>query len=369
MLTKNDALTAEEARHLFNYDPATGALTWRNPTQRAVAVGDVPGSVSKKGYRAISIYNRIFLAHRIVWLIVHGELPVANIVAKNGDFCDLRIENLTTETFADTARKASRKTNASGGRGVHYEAHTKKWRAEITRNYERIQLGRFDTREDAQAAYDAARRRDVGPVSPELRAKRAAASAQQGRMRYLWDRTQKENDGLTGWSSYVEFSRSLGHDVPRYSRVVKIDNAQMIGPDNFRVEPIPTANRQVRDGAQTYFRDRAQTSRERYRGHELRKNFGIEYEDYARMLLEQNGVCAICNKPETAVKYGRIMMLAVDHDHTTGAIRGLLCRNCNSGIGQFMERPDLLRSAADYVRKHAGGVDAASNVVPLKKER
>jgi hypothetical protein len=56
----------------------------------------------------------------------------------------------------------------------------------------------------------------------------------------------------------------------------------------------------------------------------LKANFGITIEDYDRMLAAQNGVCYLCGKP-----CGTGNFLAVDHDHTTGAIRGLLCLRCN----------------------------------------
>lgn len=65
----------------------------------------------------------------------------------------------------------------------------------------------------------------------------------------------------------------------------------------------------------------------------------------------QRGLCAICREPETAVHAvtGAPKDLAADHDHATGRVRGLLCQRCNTGIGLFRDRPDLLRSAIDYL--------------------
>lgn len=67
----------------------------------------------------------------------------------------------------------------------------------------------------------------------------------------------------------------------------------------------------------------------------LFKNFGITKEKYQELLKRQNYVCALCKQPETAgdPKYNTIRSLAVDHDHETGEIRGLLCSNCNLSIG------------------------------------
>ena len=61
------------------------------------------------------------------------------------------------------------------------------------------------------------------------------------------------------------------------------------------------------------------------------------------MLAEQNGLCAIC---QTAAA------VHVDHDHESGAVRSLLCFNCNGGLGQFRDDPVVLRAAADYVEQH-----------------
>ena len=84
--------------------------------------------------------------------------------------------------------------------------------------------------------------------------------------------------------------------------------------------------------------------------HSLRTKYGLSMKDYEEMLAAQNGTCMICEKPETAKdSYGGIKMLAVDHEHSTGQIRGLLCSNCNRGLGFFQDDPDLLELAANYL--------------------
>lgn len=64
------------------------------------------------------------------------------------------------------------------------------------------------------------------------------------------------------------------------------------------------------------------------------------------MLAAQGGKCAICGGTNPGGH-----RLAVDHDHTTGAVRGLLCHACNAGIGKLRDDPALLRVAADYLDK------------------
>lgn len=84
----------------------------------------------------------------------------------------------------------------------------------------------------------------------------------------------------------------------------------------------------------------------------LRQKYNISLEDYDRMLDEHGGVCAICGNPERSVRAGKPVPLAVDHDHATGAVRGLLCHGCNTGIGHLRDDTGLLRSAIEYLERH-----------------
>ena len=70
------------------------------------------------------------------------------------------------------------------------------------------------------------------------------------------------------------------------------------------------------------------------------------------MFENQNGLCAICNQPETKKLKGNVVALHVDHDHKTGKIRGLLCFTCNIGLGLFQDNKTLLFSALEYVERH-----------------
>ena len=79
------------------------------------------------------------------------------------------------------------------------------------------------------------------------------------------------------------------------------------------------------------------------RTHHLKRRYGITAADADAMLSEQDGLCAIFRQAPAA---------HVDHDHKTGAVRALLCFNCNGGLGQFKDDPAVLRAAADYVEEH-----------------
>lgn len=75
--------------------------------------------------------------------------------------------------------------------------------------------------------------------------------------------------------------------------------------------------------------------------------------DYESMHSAQGGRCAICNKPERRrSKLGNTRRLAIDHCHKTGRVRSLLCANCNTGLGLFLDDPDLLTKAAEYLKSH-----------------
>jgi hypothetical protein len=87
---------------------------------------------------------------------------------------------------------------------------------------------------------------------------------------------------------------------------------------------------------------------------QLKKTFGLSVEQFNAMLTKQNGVCAICEKPERAKSNARVEIrrLAVDHCHTTGKVRALLCSACNTALGGFKDDPELLRKAAAYIESH-----------------
>ena len=72
--------------------------------------------------------------------------------------------------------------------------------------------------------------------------------------------------------------------------------------------------------------------------------------DYDKMLAAQNNVCAICKNPETrgGRTKGTVTRMGVDHCHTTGDVRGLLCHACNSSLGKFKDNIDHLQAAIDY---------------------
>lgn len=102
-----------------------------------------------------------------------------------------------------------------------------------------------------------------------------------------------------------------------------------------------------RENVKRWQRENRDKTKEMLRRSRLRVKYGIEPEDYDRMLAEQGFACAICHKPETQSKDGRFH---VDHCHSTDVVRGLLCDRCNVGLGSFGDDPDALVRAAEYLR-------------------
>ncbi len=92
----------------------------------------------------------------------------------------------------------------------------------------------------------------------------------------------------------------------------------------------------------------------------------------AKLHAEQDGCCAICG---SGVELGERSSGTgvVDHDHESGLIRALLCKDCNTGIGHLKDNPDILRAAADYIEKQAARTDDrlsfATYVMPTKAVR
>jgi hypothetical protein len=78
----------------------------------------------------------------------------------------------------------------------------------------------------------------------------------------------------------------------------------------------------------------------------LKRKFGITLEVYNKILKEQKGVCAVCGRKE------KNKSLAVDHDHKTGKIRGLLCGRCNPALGFLQESPKLIKKILEYINKY-----------------
>jgi hypothetical protein len=89
------------------------------------------------------------------------------------------------------------------------------------------------------------------------------------------------------------------------------------------------------------------------RKHHLKRRYNITPQEYETKLASQDYKCAICGKDASDNKRGgKLDPLHIDHCHKTKQIRGLLCHQCNSGLGQFKDNISHIQKAIDYLRKH-----------------
>lgn len=98
-----------------------------------------------------------------------------------------------------------------------------------------------------------------------------------------------------------------------------------------------------------YYKDNIQSDsyKNKKRNESYIRKYGITLETYNELFNKQKGCCAICNKHQSELK----KVLVVDHCHTTGNVRELLCSECNIGIGLLKDSPSTLNAAYEYLMK------------------
>lgn len=149
-------VNAENVREIFNYDPDTGEMRWRNSRDGAI-VGWVD-----RGRRKVNFQGAIYQIHRLAWLYVHGEWPALMIDHINGDPSDNRIANLRVCTNQENMQNISKPYGrTSRFKGVS-KVFVSKWRADIRANGKNVLIGQFHNEEDAARAYDEMAEKEFG---------------------------------------------------------------------------------------------------------------------------------------------------------------------------------------------------------------
>lgn len=143
-------LTADRLRQLTHYDPETGVFT-RLTKWGSKDIGDIPGSLSPQGYWYIGVNSKVYPAHRLAWLYVHGEWPQGDIDHIDRDRLNNRIANLREATRSTNLHNSPNRGAASGHKGV-YRTQEGNWQARIRVNDHVHHLGTFKNLEDAVAA-------------------------------------------------------------------------------------------------------------------------------------------------------------------------------------------------------------------------
>lgn len=152
-------ITAEELRAALTYCPVTGAFAWKAKPSKQIAAGADAGHLQKDtGYIVIKLRGRLYRAHRLAWLYVHGAWPNYVIDHINGTKHDNRIANLRDTTRTGNAQNQQRAHSGSqsGVLGVYLNGD--KFVARIRTEGRLLRLGEFNSAEAAHSAYVAAKR-------------------------------------------------------------------------------------------------------------------------------------------------------------------------------------------------------------------
>lgn len=154
-------ITADQAASVLRYSPATGQFTWTRDRRGGMKAGSAAGTITRSGYVQIHCMGKLYFAHRLAWLFVYGIWPYGVVDHIDGDGTNNRIDNLRDVSRAvnqQNQRRAHRSNKSSGLMGAHFDARTRRWMAKISHENRTVNLGRYDTAEDAHAAYLKAKR-------------------------------------------------------------------------------------------------------------------------------------------------------------------------------------------------------------------
>jgi hypothetical protein len=362
-VTKVYKLSHDMLIELLAYDPATGVFTWKVSRSNRVKPGSRAGVLHHaSGGRYISIDNEKFMAHRLAFFYVNKRWPNTDVRPDDGNYDNCAIDNLKEVSRVELAHQRNTiSTNTSGYPGVS-RSKRDKWQSKITWNYKQINLGAsFETAEDAAEMYREAEQR-LKAATPETLATTLDELRLWRRQLTAWRNLQR-SDVITGWTSFEEFCRDVTEAPEARYAMAPIDATRPIGPSNFKWSLPIGSEMRVSDGRVAYNRVNREANRDFHRDRDFRKKYGIDFAEYQRLLVDQKGVCAICEKPETKLQNSVIRMLSVDHNHSTGAVRGLLCANCNMALGYACDNPEILIKAIAYLRKHSGEKPFAPAVI------
>lgn len=147
-----DEITVADVLDRYHYNPDTGVFLHARSSPRA-RIGTVAGCVNSSGYVMLSFDGLLCLAHRVAWLVMHGKWPDDQLDHVDGDRTNNRISNLRECTYAENHQnRGMHSNNTSGVQGVCLFKPTGKWAAYICVNGKRINLGLFNSIEEAAAA-------------------------------------------------------------------------------------------------------------------------------------------------------------------------------------------------------------------------
>lgn len=359
MARRESTLTQMRMLELFDYDTTTGDLVWKGSYSNRIKNGDIAGCVAGNGRKYAGVDGMHYMVHRLVWLHQKGAWPRYNLAPVDGDYLNTRIENLVEQTPSQTVKKVElRSNNKTGIKGVTWDESKKEYAVYAYVDGKSL----FHSRHKSLEAATEASKEALQGIVPTAEERKARHDRMIERRR-LWARMVKWCKGLHRWESVEQFLGDVGDPPHQDSRLIQVDFQKALGPGNFMWTEFGVDHR-TKEAKQAA--KKRLENRDKYRHGHLMRKFGISNERYIAMLLEQKGVCAICGNPETEIdeESGRVAELQVDHNHTTKAVRSLLCLGCNTGIGNMKEDVERMKSAIRYLNRW-NGIEQPDNVVPL----
>lgn len=145
--------TQARLKQVVHYDPLVG-LFMRKQARAQAPLGSFSQSIDSKGYRRIRIDSQRVLEHRLAWFYMTGEWPPEEIDHINGVRTDNAFSNLRLADRKQNKRNTKTyKNNKSGFKGVSWSASSKRWKSRFFKDGKEVNLGLYDTPEEAHAAY------------------------------------------------------------------------------------------------------------------------------------------------------------------------------------------------------------------------
>lgn len=311
--------TKARLQELFNYDSATGNFIRKIRTSKSTQIGAIAGTIDRRdNTRQMLVDSKGYRQSHIVWLWHTDEWPTKEIECVNGDKLDCRIENLRfclrvtrDDTIPLTLERLKQVLDYNAETGIFT------WKAVLGKN------SPIGSRAGSKMSNNLGYR--VVVIDGHLYL--------EGRLAWFYS---------TGcWPTKpLRFQNKDRTDC----RISNLCVGRYLSTKH---------NNSTKEGRSAYRKEYRQKFPDVVKDSDLRKDFGISLIEYNAMFAAQDGKCAICIRPETATRHGKLIALSVDHNHETNQIRGLLCQDCNLMIGKAHEKLSTLSAAIDYLTTYS----------------
>ena len=161
---------------------------------------------------------------------------------------------------------------------------------------------------------------------------------------WCWMRKmEKQFSVCDKWQDFWEFTKDVGERPSPQHQLRRMDNEKNYSPKNCEWVNVNKNHNHTK-----YLKNYRKNNKDSVKNCKLIKAYGITIDDYNKLYGLQDGKCAICGTDKTH----NGTALAVDHNHKTGNVRGLLCSKCNTGLGCFKDSEALMQKAITYLNNH-----------------